>query len=343
MARKTTINAAYRKAIDEGKSRSAAVEYAKEINERVNYDYGVADTPDFMRRTGPLGQLMFQFKKYPIKTMELAAGMNGKERAKWFAGMFLMSGMMGMPLFNWIKDMIKHLWDEDIEMEIKKAVADSPLPNAAKRTLLYGVMANAGVDIGRRVGLGDILPSDMSDLPGPAASTIVRVLQTMPRIFNDGNFLDTIEAISPGVSNPIKTLMIGESKDKRNRTKFRYETAGEKALAAVGFRPIRQSVESDATRIANHEETKRSAEEARAINNFIEVRESGYKPSSPEWKKAQAELKRLRIKGTPVAQEIKKRKQYNISAYDRKFNEGKKNNPKANEKREIMRLMREMN
>jgi hypothetical protein len=330
MVRKATFLGAYHKAISEGQSHVAAMEYAKEINERVNYDYSVADTPNFMRRTGPIGTLLFQFKKYPIKTMELFAGMTPKQRVSYAAHFLAMSGVFGLPAFDWLKDFIKSIWGTDIELEVKKLVSESPLPDAAKRTILYGAAANAGVDIGRRVGLGDAFPSELKDLTGPTAATIGRVVESLPQIFDHGNFLDTIDAISPGISNPLKA-MYGETKDRRGRQKFEYKTPAEKLERGLGFRPLREAIESDAVRIANYETQKRSAEETAAIDAYLDARER-YSIGDPEYKAALDRLRKLRIKQSRVAAEMRKRR--GGSAFERKMKEGK--NQKARERRESM-------
>jgi hypothetical protein len=330
MVRKATFLGAYRKAISEGQNHAAAMEYAKEINDRVNYDYSIADTPNFMRRTGPIGTLLFQFKKYPIKTMELFASMTPKQKISYAAHFIAMSGFLGLPAFDWLKRFIEWIWDYDIELEVKKLVSESPLPAAAKRTILYGIAANAGVDIGRRVGLADAFPSELKDLTGPAAATIARVVKSLPQI-SEGNFLDTIDAISPGLSNPLKALY-GETKDQRGRTRFRYEGAKEKTERALGFRPVREAIESDAVRIANYETQKRSAEETAAIDAYIDARER-YSPGDPEYKTAVGRLRKLRIKQSRVVAEMKKRR--GGSAFERKMKEGK--SQKARERREDMK------
>jgi hypothetical protein len=58
-----------------------AIQYAKQINREANFDYSVADTPNVLRRAGLLGQLVFQFKKYPIKQLELGATYCSRGRA----------------------------------------------------------------------------------------------------------------------------------------------------------------------------------------------------------------------------------------------------------------------
>jgi hypothetical protein len=213
MARKVTVIGAYRKALAEGKNKNAAIEYAKEVNDDVNFDYSVVGAPHFMRQLGPIGTLMFQFKKYGIKELELISKMNGKERAKLLVPMLLLSGIFGAPGGDALKAFIDLLIpgddDRDLEMEIKKWVSETSLPDLVKKTILYGALSNLGIDIGRRVGMGDFIPSELSDFTGPTFSTIYRTWNAVPKIFDDGNFFDMIEAVSPGLANPIKAI-VGE-------------------------------------------------------------------------------------------------------------------------------------
>ncbi|MDR1581346.1 MAG: hypothetical protein LBS35_13400, partial [Synergistaceae bacterium] len=197
------------------------------------------------------------------------------------------------------------------------------------RTVLYGALSNIGADVGRRVGMGDFFPNDKWDLLGPSASTIARVTKTIPQIVDDGNFYDTLDAISPGLSNPIKAFR--GTRDKRGREKFTPETAGEKGVRFLGARPIREAVESDAVRMANYETQKRSAEETAAIDAYLDARER-YSIGDPEYKAALDRLRKLRIKQSRVAAEMRKRR--GGSAFERKMKEGK--NQKARERRESM-------
>jgi hypothetical protein len=329
MTRKTTFLGAYRKAVSEGESHAAAMEYAKKVNNDVNYDYSIADTPNFMRRSGPIGTLAFQFKKYPIKTMELFSKLDTKQKTGYAARFILLSGILGLPGLDWLKDFIKSVWGPDIELEVKRLVSESPLPAPVKRTVLYGALSNAGVDVGRRVGLADAFPSEFKDLTGPAAATIARVIKSMPAIFDDGNFLDTIDAISPGLSNPLKALY-GETRDQRGRTRFKYEGAAEKAQRALGFRPMREALESDAIRIANYEQAKRSEIETAAIDRYIEA--YGEARGTPEYQEAKRRMAELGIDFDRAFAEMKKRRQG--SAFERKMKEGKTR--KADEKRQFM-------
>ncbi|MDR1649030.1 MAG: hypothetical protein LBR71_02110, partial [Synergistaceae bacterium] len=336
MTRKTTLIGAYRKALADGKSRAEAIEYAKKVNDDVNFDYSVADTPEFIRRAGPIGTLLFQFKKYGIKQAELGLPFVGKlkgaEQARFWAGQLLLSGLVGLPGFELIKNIFKWMFDDDIEMEMKKMVSESPLPPALKKTVLYGALANAGVDIGRRVGMGDFIPSELSDFAGPTAGTAAQLARALPKIIDDGNFIDAIEAISPGLANPIKAFLTGETRDKwRGRTKFRYETTGEKIARASGARPIRESVESDAVRLARYEAQKKTDRETDAIDDFVrEVEKESW--GSPEYKAASARLGELGIAPARVMREIATRRAG--TEYERRMKEAR--TPKRRDEYELL-------
>ena len=309
MARKVTLIGAYRKALSQGMNRSAAIEYAKQVNDDVNFDYSVADAPNFIRRTGPIGTLLFQFKKFPVKMMELAlpgvGKLKGWEQVRFWAPMVALSGVFGLPGFDWLKDWLKSIFGKDLELETKKLIAESSLPEPVKRTILYGALSNLGVDVGRRAGMGDFFPSELKDLTGPAAATAARVVESLPKIFDDGSFMDTIEALSPGLANPIKAVM-GEARDRRRgRVAFRYETPGERIARATGARPIREAIENDAVRIARYEQQKRSAAEADAIDDFIRAREDS---DASALDRAQDRLRKLRITPDRIRAEMIRRR-----------------------------------
>lgn len=311
MARKVALIGAYRKALSEGMNRSAAIEYAKKVNDDVNFDYSVADAPNFIRRTGPVGTVLFQFKKFPIKMLELAlpgvGKLKGMEQVRFWAPMLALSGLLGVPGFDWLKDWIKSIFGRDIELEAKKLVAESSLPEPVKRTVLYGALSNLGIDVGRRVGMGDFFPTELKDLTGPAAATVARVVESLPKIFDDGNFMDTIEAISPGLANPIKAFM-GETRDRRrDRVAFRYETPGERIARATGARPIREAIENDAVRIARYEQQKRTAAETDAIDDFLRARKDS---DTKALDRARARLRELRITPERLKAEMMRRRGY---------------------------------
>ena len=75
MCRIATTLTAYEKSIAEGKTKAEAIEYAKEINRKSNFDYGVNDAPNVFRRSSAVGKIILQFYKYPIKMFEVLKDM----------------------------------------------------------------------------------------------------------------------------------------------------------------------------------------------------------------------------------------------------------------------------
>ena len=51
-------------------SHEEAIRYAKDVNRKSNFDYGVHDAPGIFRRGSIASQILLQFKKYPIKQLE---------------------------------------------------------------------------------------------------------------------------------------------------------------------------------------------------------------------------------------------------------------------------------
>jgi hypothetical protein len=269
-ARKLAAIAGYRKALADGKTRAQAIAYAREVVDQTNFNYGIEDTPNIMRRTGTAGAIALQFKKYPIKAWEL--GMNhleGMERVKYWGGMLVLGGLVGgIPLFGVISAAAKALFPEDdLELEIKRVVTALPLPVAVQRTLLYGALSNLGIDISSRVGLGDAV----SSLGGPTVSTLQQIAQGIPKVFAgaDGAWWDLIGALAPGLANPGKAIA-GQSEDARTgRLKTKY-TPAERAARALGFTPIRESVETDAMRLVNYDQVGVSAAQKAAMQAYAQ-------------------------------------------------------------------------
>jgi hypothetical protein len=271
-ARKIAILSAYEKAISEGKNRAQAYAYAREINEAVNFDYSVADTPNVLRRAGPIGTVGLQFKKFGIKMMELTFGgkMKGAQQVRFWAPMVAFAGMFGLPGWELIRNILGALFDDfDPERVLKAWVMEQNwIPKPMRRTMLYGMMANLGVDISKRVGMGDFIPSDLGDLAGPTLSTAGRVLRALPHIFSEEGMVEALRAISPALGS-YATAVRGELRDfRRGRVKYGYQ-GGERVARGLGFRPIREAEESDILSIIGYRDRQRQKTEQAVIDDYV--------------------------------------------------------------------------
>jgi hypothetical protein len=275
---------AYYRALAEGKTKQEAIKAAKEMIRLTQFEYGIGDAPAFIRRTGPVGQVVFQFKKFPVKQLEFISQLKGAENIRFWLPFIAISGYFALPGMDLVKNSVKSLFDIDIELEGKKylmewAGNDEERQKIAK-TIMYGAFGNAGVDVSRRIGMGDFIPSEVRDLPGPAVSTVVRAAQLAAK----GEWIETLRAISPAPGNILFALRKdGEITDpwRRGRLKIRLEPE-ERAVKAVGFTPVRESIERDITRITSYAEQKRRKAETKAIDEFIKALAAGNRDKARE-------------------------------------------------------------
>ena len=108
IVRRGTVLAAFDAAKARGMSYDEAIKYAKEVNRKANFEYGVQDAPNIIRRGSIFAQLMLQFKKYPITQLEVMKEMtpflgkttSKKQKAVFWGTYFAMAGMFQMSFGN---------------------------------------------------------------------------------------------------------------------------------------------------------------------------------------------------------------------------------------------------
>jgi len=272
--RATTSLGAYYKALAEGRTKAQAIEHGRETNRRVNFDYSQVDAPAFIRRSGPLGQVLFQFKKFPIKALEFMFSLKGAEIPRFWIPFVLISGYYGFPGMEVIKNIVKGMFDVDIELEAKdyflKWAGSDPEKKAIAKTVLYGAFANeqlGGVDISRRVGGGDFIPADVDDLFGPFFSSAIRATQLAAR----DAWVEALRAISSAPGNIALAIRNdGEitSPWDRERLRVKLDTRG-RILKGIGFPTTEESIERDLARTMRYNKGVRDRKEKEAIDAFI--------------------------------------------------------------------------
>ena len=353
--RAVTLLTAYNKALDEGMTKQEAIEYAKEINDKVNFDYSTADSPGIFRAFGPLSKVLLQFKKYPVKQIELfmdifndgrAAGLNRKQSAlrlmKYTAPYMAFSGMMGIPFISLAGGILSAIMsaatgddDWDWQQKIKQYMvetfgADNPL------TLwwLYGAGSFIGVNVGSRVGVGDFMgienreKSTIDSILGMTTATST-VAQTTKQL-GYGNYAEAVKAISPSAGNILIGLK-GEVHTTRGRMKYQYQNAYEQALRMIGFNPLNETMAGDiaSNDYANKQAEKRAKDDA--IDAFIEeptaenaakLNELGVTPKSIQTEMARRKMNRAELnkiaeeeKAAKAKKSKQKKKQYSVSDY----------------------------
>ena len=320
LCRASTALAAFEKATKEGKSRAQALEYANKVNLNANFSYGVEDAPYMFRQSGPIGKVLFQFMKYPVKELEVLADMlptnkktsMAQKVAFWFP-YFLACGLSGIiPGFDWEDEFLnKHfnLFPKDF---LQKVIIqgtqsffgeDSELGKNIAKVLMYGAPSLANVDVSKRTGMASIMPRDLeSFLLGASGSTIWGTGKgAYNYLVNDdeGAFDSGLQSLSPGLYN-IYAATKGETTTTRGRKNAVYDDLWSRAIRLMGFKSVDESITADIERIRKHERSKKTTERQRAIDAFLEN----------ETAENARRLKELGIKREDVIAE-RKRKQSN--------------------------------
>lgn len=300
ICRRGTVLAAYEKARKEGKSHAEAIAYARDINYKANFQYGVQDAANIFRRGSILSQMLLQFKKYGMKELEVMhdftfSNKTSKKQKLLFWGMYAMlCGAMGIPALDWLDDILgeKLGWAYPKDAIQKFFINNFPKPVA--KMLMYGGAAVLNANLSNRAGLSDVIPTSLGDFAGPTLSKSARFISDL----HDGAWANALRDVSPGLYN-MYAAASGESRGKRDRLNDRYVTAWDRILRAVGFRSVDETIPTDMQRIINMRKTKETQEKQDAIDAYLE---------DPSTENA-IRLKELGVKPKAVADERKKKQQ----------------------------------
>lgn len=353
-ARGVTLLTAYNKALDEGKSKAEAIEYAKKINDKVNFDYSVADEPTIFRALGPISKVFLQFKKYPVKQLELfqdfyldgrELGLNRKQAAlrtlKYMAPYMAMSGMMGIPFISLAGGLLSALVatatgddDWDWEKKIKQYMItefgeDSPIT----QWWLYGAGSFIGLNLGSRVGMGDFLGPDSYNsadgLLGLAVNqtTLGSTIQQVSKQLSYRNYAEALKAINPTIGN-IALAYKGEVRTTRGRMKYQYQNMAERMWRAIGFTPLNETLAGDLASNEYAEKQEQTKAKQKAVDDFLanpssenaaRLNELGVTPKSLENESARRTMNRHQLnelaKEKEATKKKKKPKTYSASDY----------------------------
>ena len=304
--RRGTVLAAYEKAIADGKTHAQAIAYAKDINRKSNFDYGIADAPNVFRRGSILSQLALQFKKYTFKELEVMGDMlpmlgkstNRKQKMLFWGMYFLAVGLLQVPGIDWLDKLLGEDMKDFAQKSIMEACGDSAIGKAIGRAAMYGLPSLAGVDISNRAGMADVVPTKASDLAGPAFSRTVSLASDIAKL--DG--AAAIRDISPGLYNQYAAWIAGESTGGRGRVNTRYDTIFSKLLKSIGFKSTDERVASDIQRITYNERSRLTDEKQAAIDAYLadettenakRLKELGIKPETVKKERERKKADRL--------------------------------------------------
>lgn len=325
IVRRGVTLAAYEAGRKRGMSHEEAIRYAKDVNRKSNFDYGVHDAPGIFRRGSIFSQIFLQFKKYPIKQLEamkdflpfFGKGTTKKQKAIFWGTYFAMAGLFQIPFANILGLLIMGITGDDPEKEAKKSLIELaenyPSLKPLAKIGMYGIGTFANIDITSRVGIGDAVPDDLQSLFGPAASTLFNVAKSA---YGGDNWTKQVRNISPGLGNLLMAAQ-GNSVGKRGRVNQEYTTPYQRLLRGMGFQSTDESDSYLIQSILSSEKKKASSKKQQLIDEYIanptgenarKLKSAGIKPSTV---KAEQKKKKLDTQGrTESSMNKNDKKQY---------------------------------
>lgn len=323
--RKATILAAYYKAIGDGLSKGEAIQYARDINRKVNFDYSVADAPRIFRalQGTVIGDMALQFQKYGVKEMEVISDFlpilgntTTKQKLEFFIPYLLVSGIWNaFPFEDALLSLLKLLGFDDPEKEAKRAMMEWAGNNADRKALVnvanYGAGAIVGVDVSQRVGLKGVVPETSNIVTGgPLGSTTVQLAKAVL----NGDTNGAMKAISPAAGN-IYGAVAGYNTDSKGRKTVDYDTRDRIVRGLLGFRTIKEANATDAQSIVYNYKEQKKNDRAKAKSEYLKDPSSGNRQKLKEMGYSDKEIKALKDdkKSTRV-----ERSQVGLSKEDKK-------------------------
>lgn len=263
LMREAAILGAYYQGVKEmHMSHEKALAYAKDVNYDANFDYSTAAAPGAMRAGSALTQQLFQFQKYPIMQFEffwnnVVHAKDNKQRARFLVPYLLLSGAVGaVPFGGLINALASTLvgaaggddddLGEEIKAEMMKWAGTDPMKRRLVNTVLYGVLANANINISERVGMSNAFSGEYyGNKPESSAGALAQLFggPLVSTIFNvasqaaNHNPIEAIKAVSPSLGNILQAI-VGETRTTHHRVGTVYEDAYSRVMHALGFRSV---------------------------------------------------------------------------------------------------------
>lgn len=300
-----TVLAAYESGIKRGMLHEEAIDFAKEVNQKSNFDYSVADAPNIFRRGSFLSQLALQFKKYGIKELEVMADMcsprtSRKQKLIFWGTYLLAAGLCGLPALDWLDEVLGWVFGKSPKLAAQEAIMEAaggtPVGKFIGRMAMYGLPSSlVGVDLSNRVGLSDVVPTELKNFLPPLATKIPQFMQD---IFSEAK-INAVRDFSPAIYNQIAAWGTGKSYDKRGRINAEYNTFYDKLLRSIGFKSTDERVDSDIRRITSERRSELTKKKQEAVDAYIAH------PTPQNMQK----LKDLGIKDSTVKKERERKKE----------------------------------
>lgn len=239
-------------------------------------EYSVLNRPPAWR--SGIQSFLYMYKVYPTTSIQLMSNLSRNGQIGMLSGLFLLSGLAGLPFAEDIEDIVDTLAQKlgfksgSIRFEIAKFI-DNIFPGMSPMVLTGFMNAVSPLpgNLGSRTSLGNVVPGtgmflagantsrEMMDIAGPAASALtgsIKSLADAARL----PFSDQVSALSVAREAPITMLraaadayaytQAGSIIDRRGYMVSDDMTAGTIAARLLGFYPTAASDQYSMIRVA---------------------------------------------------------------------------------------------
>ena len=226
--------------------------FARFAIDETHFKMGKVNRPEAMRG---VGSWILQFKGFMLQMLELqyrlVTGRHGRRGygalAAMGLAMMVTAGMFGLPGADDLKNLIEALHrffkdrDIDLETELRELLAERGAPAWLTEALARGFARQTGVDVSKRIGMGDIVPDDLQDAGGmPIEITFGRGMRAAQALKRGDHALAASEALPQFLRNPVQAWwwsQHGVPAQATGRTRIPKEkvSAGDVVAKAVGF------------------------------------------------------------------------------------------------------------
>lgn len=255
--------------VDGTKKMLSAIEYAKDLNADSNFLYNMADLPKILRK--PIGRLVGQFKSYPLNFFATGSKWASElikeptnphywaRMGRFVSANLLLGGVRSVPYVG------RQLWKLSV----------LTLPAGAIGTVIgRGITSLANVDLSGRIGVGEFIPKELTDILGPAAKDVVNLWKAFaPKSIGgkgDSKWraLANTSGFTRDMYNAIQDTDSIDDPNKRMR-KIVDATGIEKFLQGIGMPVLRAEVQKDLTKIVLDLTDEYKADKARIVDAVI--------------------------------------------------------------------------
>lgn len=273
----TTFTDAYaRSLLEHGRvlpdiQQKTLMRFAAQANEIINFRYDVGSRPAWT--TGPVGEVVGQFRTFPTmqlqyekRLIDMAAAGDVKPLMLHAGAVLASAGILGMPFVYLIDNASRWLTGKSPMDELTEH-----LPGWATR----GLPALAGVDISRRVGMGDVAPQELADVAGPTISTLSDFVTQLRD--HDFDMMARRTALGPGaLYSFFQNYRHGVEREPNTRQRMRFSPDPQDMMwRLVGFQPEHLSRVGDIVRSTKRQAVRFKARKAEFVDRAVAARAAG--------------------------------------------------------------------